>query len=120
MFEKNAAIQAYSAAFGNNLKRLEAYCREVGYAGDVTAFAASIQQLQAEIFDEIWRLSEQRKLSQDEMVAVARQYVSEHEPGIDETGLNGLMQWVAWMSWREGCIEIPAQHKQPKRWWQFW
>jgi hypothetical protein len=86
----------------------------------VTALAATIRQVQDKIFEEIWRRSEERPLTQDEMIAVTRQYVAEHEPWINEKGINGLLQWVAWMSWHEGCVEFPKTIRKPKPWWQFW
>ena len=120
MFDRNAAIEAFSAAFGNSAKRLEDYCNEVGYPGDVQALSESIQRIQDRVFDEIWRLSEVRKLTQDEMIAVTRKSVAEHEPWINEAGMNGLLQWIAWMSWHEGCVVVPEQPGTVKRWWQIW
>lgn len=121
MFDKNAAILAYSAAFGNNLKRLEDYCREVGFEGDVVSLADSIQQIQDQVFDQVWQQSEDRRpLSEEEITAILRRHVAEHEPWINDAGIAGLLQWVAWMSWHEGCLAIPHRIPDPKPWWQFW
>jgi hypothetical protein len=123
MFDKNSAIEAFSAAFGNNVKRLEAYCHDVGYEGDVMALADLIRQIQEQVFGEIYRRSENQPLNGEEITSISREYVAAHEPWINDVGLNGLLQWVGWMAWHEGCMKIPQELQElrkPKPWWQVW
>jgi hypothetical protein len=119
MFDKNAAIEAYASAF-NDTKRLETYCREVGFAGDVKLLAASINQIEDAIFEEIWQCSEVRPLTQDEMIEITRRYVKENEPWVNEMGVNGLLQRIAWLSWHEGCVKFPEPPPPKKARWEFW
>ena len=120
MFDRNAAIEAYSESAGNRIDRLEAYCRATGFSEDIAVLAASISRIQQEVFDEIWNRSESRPLTQDEMVAITREYVARREPWINEKGIMGLLQWIAYMSWHEGCVKFPEPPRKAKPWWQFW
>jgi hypothetical protein len=108
MFDKNAAIEAYSAPFGNKPDHLRDYCHETRFSGDVELLAKSIRQIQDAIFDEIWRRSETQPLMPEEMESVARDYLAEHEPWVNDRGVAGLLQWIAWMSWHEGCVRLPT------------
>jgi hypothetical protein len=120
MFDRNSAVKAFSAPFGNNAKRLEVYCRESGFTGDVAQLLESFNSIQNKIIDEIWRRSEARPLAIDEMIAVTRKHVAKYEPWINETGIDGLFQYIAWMCHHEGLVKFPEPTHQSRAWWQIW
>lgn len=101
----NVAIEAFSHAGGNHIERLRARCSRTVPESSIQALARRIEQIQTAIFEIVWKKSEQRALTGQEIVEIARQYCLAKEPEINETGLQALLQWIGWMAWHEGCLQ---------------
>lgn len=100
----NDAIKAYSYPFNNRIQPLREYCSRCSYSGSVEELAKRIDQMQGRIFDVLWS-SEKKTMTAQEIEKLSRAFLAVEEPDVNDTGFNGLMQWVMWMAWHEGILQ---------------
>jgi hypothetical protein len=103
----NAAITAYSHSGGNCNEALRPLCHSDKSAA--AKLAALINELQGDIFDLVWSRSEAGALSAAQIEQIASAYLAEKKPEleIDDIGVSGLMRYIIWMAWHEGCLRHP-------------
>lgn len=92
----NAAIDAYSHAGGNQMESLLALCAGNWLVAD--ALAAEISNSQEGIMESVRSHAGADGLPQAEIEQLARQYLAEARPHVNEVGFDGLLRYVIWLA----------------------
>ena len=101
-FNINTAINAYSHSMGNQFDVLIEHCG----SEKADEFKKTIDQIQNEIFDIIWKSTDNNNLlTAGEIEEIATEYCNEKHNEIDASGIDGLLRWLIWMAWHEGCLK---------------
>jgi len=99
----NDAIVVYSHSMGNRQEELVNYCENLSLS--TSDIKSIIDQIQQEIFAMIWdKTKNQGPLLSIEIENLTISYCKEKYDNIDQSGIEGLLQWLIWMSWHEGCL----------------
>ena len=105
-YDINTAIDAYSHSMGNRREALAEFCGTRGLVDRETEIRAAIDKIQGDIFDLISRMARERgPLSADEIEKVTVGHCGRHYPDVNESGVRGLLRWIVWMAWHEGCMQ---------------
>ena len=105
-FDINAAIEAYSHSMGNRPEELAEYCAEHGVAERENEIRTAIETMQGEVFDTISkRTRTSGPMSATEIETLATEHCRVSVPEVDEAGVRGLLRWIVWMAWHEGCMK---------------
>ena len=104
-YDINLAIDAYSHSMGNREEALAEFCAEHSIADQMAGIQATIDELQGDLFDQIWALTRDNgPMTGDEIEALAERHCSERAPAVNSDGIAALMRWAVWMAWHEGCL----------------
>ena len=105
-FDLNAAIVVYSRSMGNRADALTQHCAENGIAELEARIKETIDTIQQGVFERVWeKTRDEGPLTDAQIVELATDYCRDHAPSVDDAGMNGLLQWVIWMAWHEGCLK---------------
>ena len=100
----NQAIDVYSHSLGNRSEALAEYCQAQGLS--LNEIKAKIDGIQHEVFERVWEnTGNTGPLSSKEIELVTREVCRDASLGIDDAGIAGLMRWLVWMAWHEGCLK---------------
>jgi hypothetical protein len=111
MVDINLAIDAYSYQGGNRIGRLQAICADSTVAAET--LAAEISGLQEGIYELVRARAGADGLPRAQVEQVARQYLAEARPDVNEVGLHGLLRYVIWIGWHDGWLQLDSKTAEP-------
>ena len=102
-FDKNLALEFYSAAGGNRLDELESYCERTDYRTP-SAIAREIDEIQGSLWGIVLGTVGKTRFTEPELEQIVRDYVGLKARWVSDQGVAALMRWLVWMAWNEGYL----------------